>query len=366
MRIAKLTPSTIESSWLDFLRWISAMLVVAHHLRTGLFVDAAQLSSHSWVLKLFYFLTLFGRAPVMIFFVLSGYLVGGAALRMGCSIIKLRQYAFDRITRLYIVLIPGFILILLSFKLLNLIGIPSIPLDSVSMKTLLGNLLFLQMISVGCFGGDFPLWSLTNEFWYYLMFPMILIVLFAKESTNLRYLAALGLFSIIIFVPKGILIYFLHWLVGASVNLIRKPPRISFLISFLALGILMIISRLFFAGGDFLLDLLLACATALTILTSRNLSIASPFFYRTAPIWRLLAGFSFSLYILHVPILYIYKFGILHLEHRLQPTTQGFLNYLVVFASVVIGSLIFALLTEFQTRRLRQFFHKRIFFPHSP
>jgi peptidoglycan/LPS O-acetylase OafA/YrhL len=38
--------------------------------------------------------------------------------------------------------------------------------------TFVGNLAFLQTIAVPIFGTNGPMWSLANEFWYYLIFPL--------------------------------------------------------------------------------------------------------------------------------------------------------------------------------------------------
>ena len=79
--------SVCESSFwasLDFIRWSAAMLVVVAHARHLLFVDYYLLVYkdptflHSISNKLFYFITGLGHEAVVLFFVLSGYLVGGA------------------------------------------------------------------------------------------------------------------------------------------------------------------------------------------------------------------------------------------------------------------------------------------------
>ncbi len=71
---------------LDCLRGMGALLVCEEHLRAFLFVPYARLESPGVVQKGFYFLTGLGHQSVMIFFVLSGFLVGGSvvvAMRKG-------------------------------------------------------------------------------------------------------------------------------------------------------------------------------------------------------------------------------------------------------------------------------------------
>src|SRR5262249_53262489 len=46
------------------------------------------------------------------------------------------------------------------------------PLQDLTLRTFVGNLLFLQTIFCTTFGSNGPLWSLSNEFWYYVLFPL--------------------------------------------------------------------------------------------------------------------------------------------------------------------------------------------------
>lgn len=63
--------------WLDLIRGCSALLVCMGHLRNAILVDYAELIHPSIAIKAIYFITSFGHQAVMIFFVLSGYFVGG-------------------------------------------------------------------------------------------------------------------------------------------------------------------------------------------------------------------------------------------------------------------------------------------------
>jgi hypothetical protein len=62
---------------LDCLRGLAALLVVVEHLRAFLFVPFPQVVSPGVITKAFYLVTGLGHQAVMIFFVLSGFLVGG-------------------------------------------------------------------------------------------------------------------------------------------------------------------------------------------------------------------------------------------------------------------------------------------------
>lgn len=72
-------------AWLDFVRGLSSIAVCAGHLRAALFVDFSQLSTPSLAQQVFYFATGLGHQAVMVFFVLSGFFVGGSILKSGAN-----------------------------------------------------------------------------------------------------------------------------------------------------------------------------------------------------------------------------------------------------------------------------------------
>lgn len=75
-----MTISPTLSNMLNFLRWFAAFLVVIGHLRSFMFIEYNQIISPSIFDKIFYFITGLGHEAVIVFFVLSGYLVGGGTL----------------------------------------------------------------------------------------------------------------------------------------------------------------------------------------------------------------------------------------------------------------------------------------------
>ena len=80
----------------------------------------------------------------------------------------------------------------------------------------LGNLSFLQTILVPTFGSNGPLWSLANEFWYYVLFPVMLAAGIAWLRRSIRLAIPLTILAICVaaFVGRPILAGFLIWLAG--------------------------------------------------------------------------------------------------------------------------------------------------------
>src|SRR5260370_4948232 len=99
------------SDSLDLSRAVAACAVLIGHLRTLCFVDFRHLSHRSWPLEALYFFAGFGHQAVIVFFVLSGFLISSTVIRSHVlGRWSWRDYAINRATRLYVVLVPGFLL----------------------------------------------------------------------------------------------------------------------------------------------------------------------------------------------------------------------------------------------------------------
>lgn len=227
--------------WLDLIRGGSALLVCLGHLRNAILVDYSALVNPSIAMKAFYALTSLGHQAVMVFFVLSGYFVGGAVLRTGAQF-SWASYLTSRLTRLWVVLIPCLIItwgvgqILLDYAPAVLAGAnveswhsgPNPGEYSASFSTLLANIFFMQTITFPVFGLNSPLWSLANEFWYYMLFPLLAIVIGLVGSG--KYQARITAFALVIIIawslPSEMLYGFLIWMMGFAVYCLQPAVKI--------------------------------------------------------------------------------------------------------------------------------------------
>ena len=71
------------SNFLYLLRWIAAFLVTIDHIRTNYFVGISQIQYNTILTKVFFLITFLGHNSVIVFFVLSGFFVGGGGLLRG-------------------------------------------------------------------------------------------------------------------------------------------------------------------------------------------------------------------------------------------------------------------------------------------
>ena len=165
------------SDFINVSRWLAAFVVVASHVRQIVFCDYADIVSPTLLHKVFYFVALLGHEAVMVFFVLSGYLIGGTAILRLQRGFDLRDYAAHRTARIYSAFLPALVIFglldLLGAKLFGAIGLYTkalgvaslghIPAEHLSPATVLGNAIMLQAIAVSPLGSNGPLWSLANE-----------------------------------------------------------------------------------------------------------------------------------------------------------------------------------------------------------
>lgn len=154
--------------WLDTLRALSAILVLMCHTFCVVFGYYSQLvpESQTVPMRVLSLLCTQGQTAVGIFFLLSGFLVGGRTLqKMRQGQLTLWRFAQDRAFRIGVPLFGAITLIILVNAILC---IPFEPFQ------LLGQFFGLQGILVQDAGGVF--WTLAYEIWFYvILFGLILI-----------------------------------------------------------------------------------------------------------------------------------------------------------------------------------------------
>jgi peptidoglycan/LPS O-acetylase OafA/YrhL len=368
--------SASASAHLDVIRSIAAWAVMWGHLRAFFFVDFEELPLRTAALKALYFLTGFGHQAVMVFFVLSGFLISSSILKsLGSGTWSWRGYAISRATRLYVVLIPGLLFGLLWDLLGKFLfastGLYTQPLGSfgglvvqneLTVRNFFGTLFFVQTIVCNTFGSNGPLWSIANEFWYYVQFPLGLLAAYSwlKKSfaaAALMTVAALGI-SLILGAEK--MIGFLIWLAGFAVvlvwsrlKLLSAGARVAYLVfssaALMAALTAARLGKLAPQGADLAVGLVFA-AFLYGVLQLDFKVLADGIYLRGA---HLFAGFSYSLYVLHFPLLLFLRARLMP-GNRWRPDTTHLLYGLGIGTLVLAFSWLVARATEFKTREARE------------
>ena len=374
-------PETRASVLLDLLRGIAAVLVLLDHWRNMLFVDYRALQGHRILAAIPYLLTSAGHQAVVVFFVLSGYLVGGSVWRsLDRGTWNWVNYLSHRLVRLWIVLLPGLLLCLLWDQVgLRLHHAPLLygganynhltPAVQPGLTPLafFGNLCFVGGLHVPIFGSDGALWSLAFEFWYYLLFPLALLLIRRQTSVPRRAVLLGLLLACALVAGREVLISFPIWLLGAWLARARRPQPGSFF----RRSIVFLYPLLFFGGSKLHLipgvgqDYGLALATAallVVLLQQTQPAKAGEVGVRLA---RPLAGFSFTLYVAHLPFMLLLT-SVLAGDGRWQPVGAALPLGIAVLALTLLYSYGLAAVTERHTERVRKTIEGWLRFSRSP
>lgn len=371
------------STFLNVSRWVAAFLVVIAHARHLLFVDYKLVMAPNILVKGLYFFTGLGHEAVVVFFVISGYLVGGLTWqKWRLKGVDAAQYIVARTSRIYTVLIPG----LLIGGLLDLIGLHwfnqselytaspryqssmnSVIADNLNIETLLGNLAMLQGIAVPRLGSNAPLWSLANEWWYYCIFALVAAGVIARGLRRIGCFAAVAVLAW--FLPAKLVLWIVIWGLGLLAAMwIEYGKRIPHpWVGAVLFAVFLIISRLSHSvenveGGEslfdgFLRDLSLGLAYAVFLVAATRLrwNLLLPDFHRR------FANFSYSTYVFHFPIMVLivamgYQF--LGIGIQIQPTLSSAFYITLVVGFVYLCCFLFSCVFERQTDSIRRLMTK--------
>jgi peptidoglycan/LPS O-acetylase OafA/YrhL len=363
---------------LDALRGFAAFSVLLNHLRDALFVDYEAIARHNPFTAAAYLAAGLGRQSVIVFFVLSGYLVGGSVLRsVRSGKWSWRAYLLARLSRLYVVLLPALLLGgALDWLGMHRSGTEAVYSGNSGMHALAINVhgvltwpilaangLFLQTIKlpgfgpnpVPTFGSNGALWSLSYEFWYYLAFPLLVFLLARSQSWKIRALSCLGLLAWGWFVGLNIFLLGLTWLMGALITFLPAfPARRPW-----TRGLAIVLALVLFAAGLVESKLLGSLPSDLVLGLAVTAMIWVTLHCATAPlpasyvfIARRAAHSSYTLYLVHLPMLIFLKAS-LHLP-RAYPGWHACL----VGAGVLVAIVLYAQLVyeafEKNTDRVRR------------
>jgi peptidoglycan/LPS O-acetylase OafA/YrhL len=315
-----------------------------------MFADYKEVADPALWFRGIAFLSGFAGQAVILFFVMSGWLVGGGFLKKAKTKPHLfAKYAIDRLTRLWIVLIPLF---LMQLWLHSQFGGHSGENDSFSLYCLAGYLLGLQTVSVGEYGNNYPLWSLANETAYYILFPLLIVCLSPKQAAPKRIFAAIFVAAYLAVLTQSIILYFIVWLIGVITSTIRTNGRLSilFVSALFAFSLYMRAHRF---DGLFIADASLAVLFALW-LSSLAESPADHGPFRKAA--ETAASFSFTLYVCHVPTIYVFEYfcgGTLKGFGLEASNLAGLLYFTALYIIIIGGAYALAAATEAQTQKVR-------------
>jgi len=359
---------------LDLIRGVSALAVMLGHVRGLFFLDFPFLADKSLVYRVLYAVTGFGHQAVMIFFVLSGYFIGMSVIdSVAGQRWSWRVYLVNRLVRLQLVLFPA----LLLGAVWDQIGMripqaasfyygglykyfaPSVALRS-TLPVFFGNFFFLQSVVSPVFGSNGPLWSLSYELWYYVLFPALVLAAASWVGVRNRILYVALAVILLWFVGPQISLYFLIWLTGVlagRLSLATKfaSPRLQTLLSTIAglifFGALAWVRTHRFSS-DMLADFIVGLCFAIwlyTLIQASREDVSSAYAHAA----KALSGFSYTLYLTHFPALLLLR-GLLDPQGNWQPDLRHLLYGFGIALVMLTYAYVVAEFTEARTASVRR------------
>lgn len=361
--------------FLDGLRGIAAFVVLVGHARLLLWEGDIAFESHTATCNLGekllrYFLLLFNYSheAVLFFFVLSGFVIH---LKYAEKIKANAKHPFDfiaylfrRMKRIYPPIIAAYILgfALDKFGLAQgySIYLHQTPVQHINniigtnftLKTLVGNLLFFQNTYVTVWGSNSPLWSLKYEWWFYMLYPILFYV-----NRKRVWLASLVVIAVFVITQLGYSIfgnllltqvcnYLICWWLGtllADVYQGRVLIKIKHLTPLIILLPLMFCIRLL-VHNKMIIDVI--CSAGFVGLLACLFQLKkNNFLFKVLEKIKWLGNCSYTLYVVHFPILVLLAGIVLHYHNNQMPHTQ-----LYAVAAIIIATSI-AYLLHFITER---------------
>jgi peptidoglycan/LPS O-acetylase OafA/YrhL len=349
-------------AWMDAFRTLAAVVVVASHARDLVMRDY----SGPPVYAPFYAATGLGHSGVILFFVLSGFWISRAVQARLDEPRFWTGYLIDRLSRLMIVLLPA---VLLGGALDYLgavqLGLPIYSGEAgphsireavaprLSPSVMLGNVAFLQTILVPTWGSNGPLWSLAFEFWYYVWFAALALLVARKQFS----IALLGL--VVGYANPQIAVGFASWMVGyALLRLLDRQlslgrARHGIVLATVGIFTATLLASKFVTIG--VMDFLLALSFGVLLLVLHAGRIGFPAILE--PVARFGRNASYSLYAIHFPILALCA-GLLTDSRRMEPGLPGIVTVLLLSLGCLGAGWSFSRLTERHTACVRRYFRR--------
>jgi peptidoglycan/LPS O-acetylase OafA/YrhL len=350
------------SLYLDVLRLLAALEVFFFHLAN---FKVLGIEPAAW--------NRFGHEAVVIFFVLSGFVIRHAADGRNSDF---RSFAISRISRIYSVAIPCLALTWLFDVIglqLNTALYAELTTDGSSLLRLAIGALMLNetWVSVQMLSNT-PYWSISYEFWYYFIFAALFYWKGYQRWLGVIVFAAIAGPRILLLFP----IWILGWIAYRETMSLRFPKGLAWLL-FLQPVLVFIIYEQFKLislnqmmwepklGYEFwrnslhwsryvLTDMMLGLSIALHLIGAKSLDrpLELLLSWAKAPI-RYFAGQSFTLYLLHQPaMLFAGALLGLFMPGKATGLAVALVTLLIIFVT--------AHFTEAQRYRLKEFIERSV------
>jgi peptidoglycan/LPS O-acetylase OafA/YrhL len=369
-------PNPVVHVWplLDFLRSMAAFAVLLGHGRNWFFAGISETPNPSALLKVFYFVTVLHVDAVVVFFVISGFLIGASAWTdIKTNVFSWKRYLSARFSRIFVVYWPA----LIFSMIICFIGraVFSDPFSSqgamrplfeatdtpVSTAAGICHVAGLPGFACKAIMDNPALWSLGYEWTLYLAAPVIFAIILRSPSNAFRWFSSLlFLLTVIAIAVNKIeaVLWISVWFLGVFAGRLAVARNLHPATAAIALILILVglVSAHLLKVDEYVSLPPLALGTAILVSCRRisTWSIAPRFFKWTA-------SWSFSLYATHLPIIYVLIAAFQASGGPFNKPPAGLLaaSQLAAAVAICVGfAIVFALVTERQTTKVRRWIER--------
>ena len=341
--------------WLDPIRALAATLVLLVHVRSVMFETYGNLdaSSQNIFTVIFFAICGLGGFAVCLFYILSGFLVGGKSIEKAMQgILTPRRFFLDRLFRIGVPLSGALVLICIVNGIIG---------QGVDWVQLFGQYLGLQGVLTQDYGGVF--WTLPYEIWFYAAILAILLICGKKRhilTGSLVLMLALMVFC-------NLVPHFLYILVCGIICYLAKDYKFSsvtlrvlWCLTFMLFIIYFLCHVHYFAAVYGFSDISakaegptqIALFTAIALVLSQYVG-AKPHSragIMVNNIGRQIAVFSYSLFLTHYQVLKIWEYYMPKYKN-VDLTTMS--SFLMLCLACIFVAYVFYYIFERNTRKIQ-------------
>ena len=357
------------------MRGVAALIVAAMHTREITWVGIRQFwelhgfsASPGVIVGYLTFPLVWGSIGVPIFFVISGYCIhrgqAFARARNGVFQLGLTNFYLRRFFRIYPVLFAALLLTLGCDWISSHYYPHSYKLGDTDTRIFIVNLLSLQGISGPFYGSNLPLWTLSIEVQFYLLYPLLLTAMaWLGNSGTFFVLAFMNVASYFVLERRGYQLfssYYISWYLGA---LVAEAEARNFLydrLSSTALrSALYGLSIATLSAGCILLFVFNYVAFQVWAFSFATFLFVVLAFRRgsrgkVAKFFQSLGVFSFSLYIIHMPVVVL-----VHSIFYNSANQASIVPFFVILLAAIGCAFVFSVIFERPALALSQTFRGR-------
>jgi peptidoglycan/LPS O-acetylase OafA/YrhL len=287
--------------------------------------------------------------------VLSGYCIhrgqAFARVRTGNFQLSSGNFLVRRFFRIYPVIAGALVLTMVCDWASRQYFPNSVKLGDAGLASFLINLFSLQGLAGPPYGSNGPLWTLSVEVHFYVVYPLLLLMMLRLGNVaTFLVLSALNVVSYFLLEARGYQVFssfYISWYLGALVaegeaaRLFAEPltsARIRVAVYFLALAGLGVGCLLFFRNNYVAFQIWAFAFAAFLFAVLRRPPAAPGWIGR---FFRWLGTFSFSLYIIHVPVVVLIHSVTFHSARQ-----AGIATFYLTLAAVIGCAYVFSLIVE--------------------